>query len=302
MNISYDAYRTFYCTAKYRSFTKAAAALGSSQPNVTRAIKNLEQALGCTLFLRDNRRVELTPEGEMLYRYASVAFEQLRAGEEAVVQGAGLEGGVLRIAATEVALRAFLLPVLARFRREHPGVRLQLFNGATAAAIAEVENGLADLAFVTTPADNGARLRKTPLLEVQDVAVCGRAYAALAGRALTLAELAAQPIISLGAESCTNRFYARLFAAHGLTFVPDIEAATSDQILPLVRAELGIGFVPAPFLAEAGAEVLRLRLAEPLPPRQVCMVEAPRRPIGAAAKVLKRLCLETARSRIECTE
>lgn len=302
MDISYDAYRIFYYTAKYRSFTKAAAALGSSQPNVTRAVKNLEQALGCTLFLRDNRRVELTPEGETLYRYASVAFEQLRAGEEAVVQGGGLEGGVLRIAATEVALRAFLLPVLARFRREHPGVRVQLFNGATSAAIAEVENGLADLAFVTAPADFGAKLRKTKLVDVQDAAVCGRAYAALAMRALSLAELAAQPIISLGAESCTYRFYARFFAAHGLAFAPDIEAATADQILPLVRAELGIGFVPTPFLAEAGENVLRLQLAEPLPPRQICMVEAPHRPTGAAAKALKRLCLETARAHRECAE
>ena len=68
MNISYEAYRVFYYTAKTRSFTQAANALGNSQPNITRIIKNLERELGCTLFLRNNRHVELTAEGETLYR------------------------------------------------------------------------------------------------------------------------------------------------------------------------------------------------------------------------------------------
>ena len=67
MNISYEAYRVFYYTAKTRSFTQAANALGNSQPNITRIIKNLERELGCTLFLRNNRHVELTAEGRDLY-------------------------------------------------------------------------------------------------------------------------------------------------------------------------------------------------------------------------------------------
>ena len=104
MNISYEAYRVFYYTAKARSFTQAANALGNSQPNITRIIKNLERELGCTLFLRNNRHVELTAEGETLYRHVSAAFEQLQAGEEALLRGGGLDGGILRIAATEIAL------------------------------------------------------------------------------------------------------------------------------------------------------------------------------------------------------
>ena len=51
MVISYDAYRTFYTVAKLGSFTRAANALMSSQPNLTRTIRNLESMLGCTLFV-----------------------------------------------------------------------------------------------------------------------------------------------------------------------------------------------------------------------------------------------------------
>ena len=62
MNITYDYYRIFYYVAKYQSFTLAANALYSSQPNITRSIKRLEFDLGCTLFIRSNKGVELTPE------------------------------------------------------------------------------------------------------------------------------------------------------------------------------------------------------------------------------------------------
>ncbi len=151
MNIGYDAYRVFYYAAKYKSFTMAAKALGNSQPNVTRMIKNLENAMDCTLFLRSNRQVELTAEGTLLYHYVSAAFEQLQAGEEALLGGETLENGFLRISATEVALRVFLLPILSQFRTKYPGVHIKLFNDATPSALEHLESGLADLAFVTTP-------------------------------------------------------------------------------------------------------------------------------------------------------
>ena len=107
MNITYDYYRIFYYVAKYHSFTQAANILFSSQPNVTRAIKNLENELGCTLFVRSNKRVELTPEGEALYEHISLAFEHIQAGEEEISQKRSLQKGVVSIGATEIAFGAF---------------------------------------------------------------------------------------------------------------------------------------------------------------------------------------------------
>lgn len=292
MNISYDAYRVFFYTAKYRSFTLAARALQNSQPNITRTIKNLEQALGCTLFLRNNRRVELTQDGETLYRHVSDAFEQLQAGEEALRRGGGLDGGILRITATEVALRVFLLPVLSQFRARYPGVHIKLLNSSTPAAIEELSKGLADLAFVTTPVDITGKLRSTPLTDVREVAVCGGAYPFLTGCKVTLEALSGYPMISLGEHGSTYRFYSQFFADHHVPFEPDIEAATADQILPMVKANLGIGFVPASFLSEAdwGQSIYPIDLVQKLPPRQVCLVESVQQPTAAAAKELKKIC------------
>ena len=93
MNISYDSYRVFYYVAKYRSFTQAAVVLMNNQPNVTRTIKNLEQALGCKLFIRSSRGAQLTPEGEQLYAHISLAFAHIQSGEEELAISRGLHGG-----------------------------------------------------------------------------------------------------------------------------------------------------------------------------------------------------------------
>lgn len=82
MNISYDSYRVFYYAAKYKSFSRAAAALYNNQPNVTRIIKRLESELHCALFFRSSLGVRLTPEGEKLYTHIAVAFESIEAGED----------------------------------------------------------------------------------------------------------------------------------------------------------------------------------------------------------------------------
>lgn len=294
MNINYEYYRVFYYVAKLKSFTQAAECLMNSQPNITRTIRNLERELGCPLFIRTNRRVTLTAEGEALYRHVAVAVEQLRAAEEEIARGQGLDGGILRIAATEVALRTMLLPVLKVFRRRYSSVHIKLINDTTPAAIADLQGGLADLAVVTAPSAIPEELNSTPLMEVQEVAVGGSAFEFLSHRQNCLEELCQYPIISLGEQTGTYAFYTRFFAEHHLNFAPDIEAATADQILPMVKANLGIGFVPRLFVHEEdlGASVFRIPVAEPIPSREICLVHSVRHSQSPAARELTRFLMQ----------
>ena len=94
MNINFEYYRIFYYVARYNNFTKAAHALGSSQPNVTRAMNCLENALQCTLFVRTNRGVHLTAEGERLYTRVSAAMSLFRAAEDEMLEQAQLKRGI----------------------------------------------------------------------------------------------------------------------------------------------------------------------------------------------------------------
>ena len=124
-------HKIFYYVAKYHNFTKAAQALNNSQPNITRAMNCLEQQLNTTLFIRTNRGVQLTPEGERLYTHVLSAMEQFQAAEEELADSSGLSHGSVAIGASETALNIFLLDKLKSFHMTYPGIRLKLYNHST---------------------------------------------------------------------------------------------------------------------------------------------------------------------------
>ena len=124
------------------------------------------------------------------------------------------------------------------------------------------------------------------------MAVCGNGFPELLGRKVSLKELAEYPVISLGTDTKTFEMYSAFFTKNGLKFLPDIEAATADQILPMVRSDLGIGFVPEEFL-EGNTDVARIDLAEKIPLRSVCMIKRKEQPLSVAAKELEKLILDS---------
>lgn len=130
-----DYYRIFYYVAKYRNLTRAADALLTSQPTVTRTVKNLENDLGCRLFVRSKRGVALTAEGETLYSYVAPAYERILRGEEKLGGEISLQGGCVYISATETSLHCFLLEKLGTFHDRHPQIRLRITNVSTMQAI-----------------------------------------------------------------------------------------------------------------------------------------------------------------------
>ena len=289
MNVNLEYYRIFYYVARYGNFTKAARAMGNSQPNITRAMNLLEQEIHCTLFIRTNRGVQLTPEGEKLYIRVSAAMEQIQTAEEELNASSGLEHGTISIGASETALNIYLLEKLRTFHMEYPGIRLKIYNHSTPQAVQAVKNGEIDFAVVTTPTDAEAPLKKADLYPFQEILVGGKTFMALGSQELSLAEIQNYPFICLGRETQTWKFYQQIFERHGLELMPDTEVATTDQILPLVKNELGVAFLPEAMAREAieKGEIVELSLRERVPQRSVCMVYDRQHPLSAAAKELK---------------
>ena len=102
MYVDWEYYKIFYFVAKYRNFTKAARVLGSNQPNITHTMNKLEDQLHCVLFIRSNRGVTLTPEGEMLYTRISSAAVQIQDAEEELSASATFEHGAISISGTSM--------------------------------------------------------------------------------------------------------------------------------------------------------------------------------------------------------
>ena len=253
-------------------------------------IKVLESELGCPLFSRTHQGVRLTPEGERLYAHISVAIEQIEAGEAEITQSKNLQSGNVFVAAGQIALRCALVPALKQYRALYPGVRVHLANHSTLQAIAAVRDGVADFAVVTAPTLISPSLVEKEVKTVQEMPICGSAFSFLRGRKVTLAELDNYPLISLSAETKTFEFYSDFFAAHGLQYSPDIEASTADQVLPMVEADLGVGFVPNEFLTPE-SHVCRIDLKEPIPERQVVLIKRKGQPLSVAARKLEHMIL-----------
>lgn len=290
MYISYDYYRVFYYVARYGNITKAAKLMLNSQPNLTRAIKNLESELGCALFSRSNQGMRLTPEGEKLYEHIKIAFEHIEMGESEINESRNMRSGTVYVAASEVALRCLLLPVLKKFRLRYPGIHIRVSNHSTPQAISALKDGTADIAVVTTPTVRSASLIEKIIRPINETAVCSRYFADLINRQVSLSELMDYPLISLGADTKSFEFYSEFFSSHGLALRPDIEAFTADQIIPMVEADLGIGFIPEEFLRNT--DICKINLKEPIPKRNIVLIKRKDQPLSVAARELEQLITE----------
>ena len=284
MDITYDYYRIFYYVARYGSFSKAAEVLLKGQPNITKAIANLESQLGCKLFIRSNKGVTLTAEGEKLYHHAEIAFANLSKAENEIVAGRNLDGGILSVAATEIGLYGALLAPLTQFRREHPSVKIRLTNYNSPQSLAAVKNGVADFAVVTLHEKTDDHFRITKIRDFEEILCCKKGYQYDADNIFQ------GSLISINRRSYTYRFYQQYFLSHGIHKEPDIEVATADQVIPLIKSGMGIGFV-AEFSAKealAKGEIEKIPLKNPPAMRSIYLVEDKSRNVSLAARELKK--------------
>ena len=133
-------------------------------------------------------------------------------------------------------------------------------------------------------------LRMKKLREYHEVLIGGSRYIELKGRKISLEELSAYPWISLTSEALTRKFLNNYFADHGLQFLPDMELATTDLILPAVRHNLGIGFVPEEFAEEEkkAENVFEIEVEEKLPTRNIILIYDTEYPQSIASKEFQK--------------
>lgn len=296
MNSNFEYYKIFYYVAKYENLTKAATALKTSQPAVTRTIHKLEGELGCRLFTRSKTGMKLTPEGRTFYGYVAAGCAQFFKGENDLSNLISLENGTIYISATETALHCYLFQAMEEFNSLYPNVRFKILNNSTTESVNAVKEGKVDLAFVSANLQVAKPLRMKILRKYRDILIAGKRFEELkAGKEeLSLKELVSYPWISLPAETITRRFLNEYFEKNGLTFMPDMELATTDMILPAVRHNLGMGFIPAEF-ADAELEsgqVFEIKVKEKLPERNIVLIYDMEYPQSIAAKEFQKFLKE----------
>ena len=285
MDINYELYKVFYHVAISLSFSEASKHLFISQSAVSQSIKVLEKKLNQPLFIRSTKKVQLTPEGEILLRHIEPAMNLIRKGENQLLEAHTLNGGQLRIGASDTICRYYLIPYLKRFHQEYPGIHIKVINQTSIACAKFLENGQAD--FIITNYPNSAlsgTLNTRVINEFHDVFTASRQAFDLEGKTLSLADLLRYPILMLDRRSTTSEFLHQVFQKNQLDLVPEIELSSNDLLIDLARIGLGIAFVPDFCIPKDDPELFVLDLEEELPRRQIVVACNESLPISQAAK------------------
>jgi DNA-binding transcriptional LysR family regulator len=194
MNINLDLYRIFYVVATNGSISKAADNLFISQPAVTFQIKNLEDQLGISLFVRTKHGVVLTDEGKILYDYVKKVIEIITNGENALTNLKNLDSGLLRIGASTTVSRHVLMPYLECFHEKYPNIDIQIVNNLTDNLIKDLFNFNLDILILNLPMTENKDLRIIPIMDVQDIFVGNRKYYDLINGEIKLQDLNEYPL------------------------------------------------------------------------------------------------------------
>jgi LysR family cys regulon transcriptional activator len=227
------------------NLTAAAEVLHTSQPALSKQIRELEDELGVQIFVRHGKRyTALTEAGEKILAAAERVLDEAAAlrkvGEE---YGAG-HGGTLSIAATHTQARYVLPAVLARFRAEFPAMQFRLLQGNPAQVAEYVVHGDATFGLATETLDEHPSLDTRAAYAWRHCLIVPPSHPlARLESAPAIAELAEQPLITYTPEFAGRRGIDAAFAKAGLTPNVVLEAIDSDVIKAYVELGFGVGVV-----------------------------------------------------------
>lgn len=227
------------------NITQAAAKVHATQPGLSKQLKQLEDELGFQLFTRRARSIEaITPAGEKVLKHARIVLAEA-ANIRAVAANLRREAeGELLIATTHTQARYVLPYPLAVLKQRFPQVALHVAPGGDAETIARHEKGEADIAIVSSSGTPPHADLTLPIYRWDRIVLVPRAHPLTQlGRALTLADIAAHPLISYESSRAADSSLRRAFTEAGLTPEISVTARDADLIKTYVRTGLGVGIV-----------------------------------------------------------
>ena len=239
--MEFDQLRTFLAVLEHKSFVRAGEALGIGQSTVSFHVKALESKVGLVLLERGRGSIGLTTAGRALLPYAQrivALVDEARARLETRKSGAV---GELSIAASTIPGEYLLPPLLAEFRAQHPGIRLEMDVFDSDKALAAVLAREADLAVVGKK-PRGREL-VSDIFARDDIVLVGPAGNAFApGGRLTLKELREVPLVLREQGSGTRDAIAR-FLPHVHDSKHALRVGSTEAAKRCVQHGLGLAFL-----------------------------------------------------------
>ena len=226
------------------NLTAAAAALHTSQPGVSKQIRELENELGVEIFVRFGKRItQLTEPGKAVLEVIERVLIEADNLKQTANDFTDQRSGSLTIATTHTQARYALPRAVREFKLRYPKVRLAIVQGTPPAIAKMVTEGLADIAIATETLDHFPGLVALPCYHWHHVIVVPPKHPLLREEKLTLEALAEYPIITYDGAFTGRSTINQAFAGRGLTPNIVLSAIDSDVIKTYVELGMGIGIL-----------------------------------------------------------
>jgi DNA-binding transcriptional LysR family regulator len=286
--------RVFREVALRGSFSEAAGALAYTQPAVSQQIARLEKSIGTRLINREPKRLRLTQAGEIVLRHTEKLLAQITDAEAELAELTAGRRGQVRIASMPTTAGTFVGRAISAFRRERPGIDLDLSIALPVQAVERVRKGDAEIAisqergFGIDPDHAGLYVQH--LIDDPLYAVLGTDHPLATQTTIALKDLARWPLVLLAVPDATGdeNLILRAFADAGAE--PEIAHTFHDHfaVEGVVAAGMGVALLPGLALAAARVD-LAIRPLRGTPPRRQLLAVAADPPASATQAMIDSL-------------
>jgi DNA-binding transcriptional LysR family regulator len=253
--------RVFVEVVKQGGFSAATKVLFATQPTVSKAIKQLEDEVGVQLFDRVGRKVKLTVAGELVYRHAVAMLAARENLQSDLADLNGLRRGRIRLGLSRLGSARLFTDLVVQFRKQHPGVEIELVERGVLYLQQALREGGLDLAVCRLPVPDDLDwilVHDEPLL-----ALVSLEHPLAKAASVELSQLADTPFILFEQGFALN---SQIISACQLSgFTPKVAAYSgqSEFIQALVAASVGVAFLPRTICPEDHAALRCLPIREP---------------------------------------
>lgn len=237
--------RQMIAVSEHGHMTRAAEALGVTQPALSAALRKLEEELGTELFHRTGHGVEPTEAGKVFVEHAKITLRAASQTTEAVRSLVGLETGSIRVGAGATATGYLLPGAIKAVRKKYPGLRFSIREAGSAQVAQGVLSGELDLGVVTLPIEHPRADELMVVKEISDelMLIVPDGHPLHGRKSFRWEELAGEAVVAFEAGSAVRKIIDQAAASHGVTLEVVMELRSIESIVQMVRANIGVGFV-----------------------------------------------------------
>lgn len=263
-----ELWKIFYEVACLQNISKASAKLHISQPAITNHIKNLESILNCKLFLRSQKGVTLTKEGNLIFQDVKNALNLLSLAELKIKSEQELMTGTIRIGISTTLTKNYLIPFIEKFHKEYSNITFEISTDPTNILKESMKQGKIDFIIAKFPSKIKDNLSYHKLGSLEDVFVVNKKYENLINKELKLEDLKDYPILLQKQPSSSRDYFEEYCENNKIEMNINMEIASSNLLIEFAKIGYGIGFVTKEYVQKDLNKTLFLLDVKPKVPKR----------------------------------